>query len=102
MLSQAIQLIQQAALGLPPGTPLHKDALNSAQRLSRHLGQGFAGPALGTQKTMLGDMLRRTVQNAMMQRIMSMQGMGQPGPGGPPGGGGPPPPPNPATPLPGA
>jgi hypothetical protein len=80
LLQQAIGLIQQAALGLPPGSPLHRDALQSASRLSRHLGSGAGmGPAAGVQKTMLSDQLKRTVQNMMLQRILSMKGMGKPG-----------------------
>ena len=96
LLQQAIGLIQQAAMGLQPGSPLHRDALQSASRLSRHLG-GAAGmaPAAGIQKTQLGDQLRRTVQQMMLHRIMGMKG--QQG-----GGGGQPPAPMPSTPLPGS
>lgn len=93
LLQQAIGLIQQAAMGLQPGTPLHRDALQSASRLSRHLG-GAAGmaPAAGIQKTQLGDQLRRTVQQMMLHRIMAQKG----------GGGGQPGAPMPSTPLPGS
>lgn len=98
LLQQAIGLIQQAAIGLQPGTPLHRDALQAATRLSRHLGGAAGmGPAAGIQKTQLGDQLRRTIQGMMLQRIM-----GQKGGGGGGAGGGPPSPPMPSTPLPGS
>jgi hypothetical protein len=97
LLQQAIGLIQQAAMGLQPGSPLHRDALQSASRLSRHLG-GAAGmaPGAGIQKTQLGDQLRRTVQQMMLQRIMAQKGQGGGAPGGKP------PAPMPSTPLPGS
>jgi hypothetical protein len=101
LLQTAIGLIQQAAMGLQPGSPLHRDALQSASRLSRHLG-GAAGmaPGAGIQKTSLGDQLKRTVQQMMLQRIMAQKG-GAGGAGGG-GGGGQPPAPMPSTPLPGS
>jgi hypothetical protein len=97
LLQQAIQLIQQAALGLQPGSPLHRDALKAATQLSRHLGGATSmGPAMGVQKTMLGDQMKRTVQNMLLQRLFGQkQPGGQPGQG--PGGA-----PMPSTPLPGA
>ena len=93
-LQQAIQLIQQAALGLPPGSPLHRDALKAASQLSRHLG-GAAGmaPGAGLLKTSLGDRMRNNVRNMMLQRILGMRQQG-PGQGGQP--------PMPSTPLPGS
>jgi hypothetical protein len=67
------------------------------QNLSKHLGgAGGIGPAVGIQKTMLGDQMRRTVQNQLLSRIQGMMG----GQGGQGGGGGPPP--MPSTPLPGS
>jgi hypothetical protein len=102
LLQQAIQLIQQAALGLQPGSPLHRDALKAATQLSRHLGGATSmGPAMGVQKTMLGDQMKRTVQNMLLQRLFGQQGQGG---GGRPGqnpnmGGGAP---MPSTPLPGS
>jgi hypothetical protein len=93
-LQQAIQLIQQAALGLPPGSPLHRDALRAASQLSRHLGgQSGMAPGAGVLKTSLGDQLRHTVRNMMLQRVL---GMKQQGPGQGPN------PPMPSTPLPGS
>lgn len=101
LLQQAVQLIQQAALGLEPGSQLHRDALRAATQLSRHLGgAGGMGAAVGVQKTMLGDQMKRTVQNQLLQRLFGQgkpPGGGQPGQ--PPGGGGAP---MPSTPLPGA
>ena len=96
-LLQAVKLIQQAALGLEPGSPLHKDALNAAQRMSRHLPQG--APTAGVQLTGMKDLLRQIMQGSFLANIMGQQG----GQGGPPGGaagGGQPP--MPSMPLPGA
>jgi hypothetical protein len=53
------------------------------------------GPAVGIQKTMIGDQLKRTIQNALLQKIMGSGGQGQPG-GGQGGA------PMPSTPLPGS
>lgn len=94
-LQTAIQMIQEAALGLPPGSPLHRDALKAASSLSRHLG-GASGmaPGAGIQKTQLSDMFRDTVKHMLLQRIMASRG------GGPGGGGAQPP--MPSTPLPGS
>jgi hypothetical protein len=105
LLQQAIQLIQQAALGLQPGSPLHRDALRAASQLSRHLGGGAGmGPAVGVQKTMIGDQLRRTVQNQLLQRLFGQQKQGGGGQGGgqQPQMGGAPQAPMPSTPLPGS
>lgn len=101
----AVGMIQQAAIGLPPGSPLHRDALQAAQRLSRHLGQAGVGAGAGLQKTMLGDMFRRTIQQMLLQRIQAQRGQAQPGQAddqspagqGPPGMA-----PMPSTPMPGA
>lgn len=103
-ISMAIQMIQQSIASLPMGSPIHKDALSAVQRLSRHLGQGFQGPAAGVQKTGIQDMLHDTIRNFIAARM----GGGQGGPpGGGPGGPGmpsgmPPGAPSPSTPLPGA
>ena len=100
MFVQAIQLLKQAGLGLPPGEKIHNDVYKTIQTLSKHLGGAAGlGSAVGIQKTMLGDQLRRTVQNALLSRIVGQQGQG-----GPPGqgGGGQPQAPMPSTPLPGA
>ena len=93
---QAINLLKMAGLGLAPGDKLHTDVYNTINRLSRHLG-GVAGmaPAAGVQKTMLGDQLRRTVQQQLMARLFG-QNRGKQGPAGGPQ------PPMPSTPLPGA
>lgn len=101
-ISMAIQMIQQSIASLPMGSPLHKDALSAVQRLSRHLGQGFQGPAAGVQRTGIQDMLHDTIRNFIAARMGGGQG-GQPGggPGAAPGGM-PPGAPSPSTPLPGA
>jgi hypothetical protein len=97
LIVQAINILKQAGMGLPPGDKLHSDVYKTIDRLSKHLGgAGSIGPATGIQKTMLGDQMRRTVQNQLLSRVQSM--MGQGGQGG--GGGGPPP--MPSTPLPGS
>jgi len=91
----AIDLLQQALPGLPAGENSHRDVLNALRQLSRHLPQG--GPTIGVQQTQLGDLLRATIRNALLQKIMG-QGGGQGGPGE----GGGQQPPMPSTPLPGA
>ena len=93
-LQQAILLIQQAAIGLPPGSPLHRDALKAASQLSRHLGgQSGMAPGAGVLKTSLGDQMRHTVRNMLLQRILGQKGQA-PGQGAAP--------PMPSTPLPGS
>lgn len=93
MIIQAINILKQAGMGLPPGDKLHSDVYNTIQRLSKHLGgAGGLGPAVGIQKTLLGDQMRRTVQNQLLSRIQSMI----------PQGGGQQQPPMPSTPLPGS
>lgn len=82
MIMQAIGMLQQALPGLPPGSPVHKDCLQSISRVSRHLPQG--APTAGVQRTHLQDLMQNVVKNALLQRIMGQQG----GQGGPPGGGG--------------
>jgi hypothetical protein len=89
-LLQAVQWIQQAALGLQPGTPLHKDALKAVTSLSRHLPAG--APTVGVQRTAGMDLLRAIGQSGFLQSIMGQRAAGAPG-GQPP---------MPSTPLPGA
>nr|HEV8010872.1 hypothetical protein [Bradyrhizobium sp.] len=96
LIIQAIQTLKQAGLGLQPGSKLHSDVFRTISQLSRHLGgAGGMGPAVGIQKTMIGDQLKRTIQNALLQKIMGGGGQGQPG-GGQGGA------PMPSTPLPGS
>lgn len=91
-LLQAIQLIQQAAIGLQPGTPLWKEANRAAGTLGKHLPQGT--PTAGVQLTGMRDLLRQIMQNSFLPQIMKqMQGAGGPGPQQPP---------MPSTPLPGS
>jgi hypothetical protein len=102
----AVDMLQASLPNLATGSQQHKDCLNAISRLAKHLPQG--APTAGTQQTQIQDLLRSTMRNALMQRIMSQQGGGQGGPPGgtPDGGGGAQPPgdqaPPPATPLPGA
>lgn len=105
MVMQAIAMIQQALPGLPPGMPIHRDALRAVTQLSRHVPQG--APTAGVQKTHLQDLLQGLVRNALLQKVMG-QAKPQPG-GGPdqPAGGNPmaamaQQPPMPSTPLPGS
>src|SRR5580704_12710065 len=96
LIIQAIQTLKQAGLGLQPGSKLHSDVFRTISQLSRHLGgAGGMGTAVGIQKTMIGDQLKRTIQNALLQKIMGGGGQGQPG-GGQGGA------PMPSTPLPGS
>jgi hypothetical protein len=81
---------------LQPGSKLHSDVFRTISQLSRHLGgAGGMGPAVGIQKTMIGDQLKSTIRNALLQKILGGQG----GQGGGQGGQAPP---MPATPLPGS
>jgi hypothetical protein len=104
LIMQAVGMIQQALPGLPQGSPIHKDALSAATRLSRHANQGQ--PTAGVQQTQLQDLLRNVVRNALLQRIMGQsgnQGPPQAGPSAPsPMGAASAAPPMPSTPLPGA
>lgn len=100
MLKTGVEMIQQALPHLDTGSPPYRDAVRALTTLSRHLPQG--APVAGVQQTQLMDLLRNTVRNSIMQKIMSQKGGGggpqQAGPpGGPPGGA-----PAPSTPLPGA
>ena len=101
LIIQAIQTLKQAGLGLQPGSKLHSDVFRTISQLSRHLGgAGGMGPAVGIQKTMIGDQLKRTIQNALLQKILGGKGAGgQPGQAGGGGAGGAP---MPSTPLPGS
>lgn len=100
MVMNALGLLQQALTGLQPGSPIHRDALRALNSLSKHVGQSSA--TAGVQQTQLQDLLRNTVRNALLQKIMGQQAGGQPG--GPAGAA---PPgamaqaPMPSTPLPG-
>lgn len=99
MIQNALGLIQQALPGLPQGSPIHSAALKAATQLSRHMAQG--APTAGVQQTQLMDLLRSTMRNAILQKIMGQQGQQQQNmgaPAGPIGGAAP----MPSTPLPGA
>jgi hypothetical protein len=67
----AVDMITAALPGLGAGTPLHTASLNALRQLSRHLAQGQ--PAGGAQMTMIQDLLRRTQQNALFQKILSQR-----------------------------
>jgi hypothetical protein len=100
----AVDMMQSALPNLAPGSQQHKDVLNALNRLSRHLPQG--APTAGVQQTQLGDLLRSTIRNALMQKLMGQKGAAGAPTGPPQGGGGgddggdqaPPP----STPMPGA
>lgn len=106
MLKQAVDMIHSALPNLEPGSKPYTDATKALTAISRHLPQG--APTAGVQATQLGDMLRKTQQNALLQRLMAQRQQGQGGQGGggqqPPqgGGGGMPAGPAPSMPLPGA
>lgn len=91
---QAVQLIQQAGLSLPAGSPLHREALKAATSLSKHLPQG--APTQGVQLTGIRDLMRQIMSGGFLQHILAQRHGGAPG--GPAG----PAPPMPSTPLPGA
>lgn len=96
----AVQMLQSAMMMFPAGSPMHTAVLNAIRQLTRQMAHG--GQAMvGAQQTQLMDMLRSTVRNALLQKIMMNQQGGGAG-GASPGGGGPNPAPNPSMPLPGA
>ena len=96
----AVNILQSALAMFPAGSPMHTAILNAIRQITRQMAHGGQG-TVGTQQTMLMDMLRNTVRNGFLQKIMmNQQGGGQGGAA--PGGGGTNPAPNPATPLPGA
>ena len=93
----ALQQIQMALPGLPQGSPLHKDALDAAKRLSRHLPQG--APTAGVQMTGMRDLMQQIMRSPFMAQIMQQLKGG----GGAGGAAGPAPQaPMPSMPLPGA
>lgn len=86
----ALDMLQNALPQLGMGSDVHRDVIQAVTRLSRHLPQGI--PTAGAQQGSIQDLMRNTVRNAMMQRLMANQQ----------GGGGAPQPMQPSTPLPGA
>jgi hypothetical protein len=86
---QAIDMLQQALPGLMTGSEPHTAVITAIRALSRHMPQG--APTAGVQQTGLQDMLRNTLRNALLQRVMAAQGAGGAGGATPP-----------STPVPGA
>lgn len=82
MLKQAVDLLNAALPGLGSGSKPYQAVLGALKGLTRFLPQG--APTAGVQQTQLMDLLRGTVRNALMQKLMQ-QGQG---PGGGAGGGG--------------
>ena len=87
---QATELWQSALPSLATGSEAHSAVLKSIQQLSRHIPQG--APVEGAMQTSMGDMMRNSARQALMQRVAAMQG-------GAPGGGATP---TPTSPIPGA
>ena len=85
----ALDMLQGALPQLGMGSDVHRDVIQAVTRLSRHLPQGI--PTAGAQQSSVQDLMRNTIRNAMLQRVMANQQQG--------GGQQPPPP---STPLPGA
>ena len=73
-IKSAIDMIQGALPGLPSGSEVHRDALRAVTQLSRHMPQGI--PSAGVQQTAIQNLLRNTMRNALLQRVMSQQGGG--------------------------
>lgn len=71
---QAVDLLQSALPGLMTGSEPHRAVLQAINQLSRHVPQG--APTAGVQQTQLQDMLRNTVRNALLQRVMASQSGG--------------------------
>lgn len=89
----AVDMLQAALPSLATGSQQHRDVLRAVSQLSRHLPQG--APTAGVQQTQIQDLLRNTIRNALMQKLMQKRG-------GQGGGGQEQQPPTPSTPLPGA
>ena len=87
-IQQALAMIESALPGLR-GTRAYMDAADFLKKFAKHLPQG--APAAGQQQTGLLDLIRGTMRNAVLQKVMQQQG----GPGAPQG-------PSPSPPLPGA
>jgi hypothetical protein len=84
---EAIRILELALPNVPPGTPVHKDVLDSISKLAKHVPAG--SQVNGVQMTELADLQRSASQNAMLQAVMRQSA--QPGgPGGPGGAGAPP------------
>jgi hypothetical protein len=73
-IKQAIDMLQAALPGLGTGGEAHGAVLTAIRALSRHVPQGE--PTAGVQQTQLQDLLRNTVRNALLQRVMAQQGGG--------------------------
>lgn len=78
---EAIRILTLALPNVPPGTPVHKDVLDTISKLSKHVPAG--DQTHGVQMTALQDLQRNASQNAMLQQVM--RAGGQPS-GGAPGG----------------
>ena len=74
MLKNAVDMIQAALPGLGAGSKSHAAALSALRSLSRFIPQG--SPTAGVQQTQLMDLLRNTVRNALMQKMMQQGGGG--------------------------
>ena len=74
--AMAVDLLQQALPALGVGSEHHRAVLKAITDLSRHMGGQGGAPGAGAQQTAIQDMLRNTVRNAMLQRIMAQQGGG--------------------------
>jgi hypothetical protein len=93
---EAIRILTLALPNVPPGTPVHKDVLDTIQKLSKHVPAG--DQTHGVQMTALADLQRNAQQNQMLQLAMrqgaqpgAAGGAGGAAPGGVPGAGAPPP-----------
>lgn len=95
---QALAMIQQAQVGLPPGSPLHKDVVDAVKRLSRHLPAGK--PTAGVQLTGVQDMMKQIMSGGFLPQILQQLAKGGGGDGS--AGAQPSLAPNPSMPLPGA
>ena len=94
LVSQAMDMLHQAATLLPNGSPQQQAVHRSLQQLGRHMpqqGASTTGPAMTEMQGLLGQLGKNPMLQAMGQRLM--QGGGAPGQ---------PAAPMPSTPLPGA
>jgi hypothetical protein len=70
----AVEMLQQALPGLGTGGEVHTAVVRAINALSRHVPQG--APTAGVQQTAIQNMLRNTMRNALLQRVMAQQGGG--------------------------
>ena len=72
---QAIRMLQLAMVELPIGSPIHKDASQAVDKLSKHLNMGKETE--GITQTGVGQLLQQIARMAMMNRAQGPGAQGQ-------------------------